>query len=85
MDREWNEVGIGTPLNAWLETMREGESGTNVCFCRIVSIGDEPEWIERSKESPITGAPMQGRTTVTHHSFAAPTHWRWPATSPETA
>ena len=65
---EWSPVGDGTPLNAWLETKRDGEKGTNICYCRLLSIGDEPEWVEREG----------GRTTVTHHTFAAPTHWRWP-------
>ena len=68
MGRDWNLVGDGTPVGAWLETKREGEEGENICMCRIVSLGDEPEWIEKNG----------GRTTVTHHSFAAPTHWRWP-------
>jgi hypothetical protein len=67
--REWQEVGPGTPLHAWLETKREGERGVNLCTCRILCIGDEPEWIEKTS----------GRTTVTHSTFAAPTHWRWPA------
>ena len=71
-ERAWNLVGDGTPLNAVLETRREGEAGTNFCHCRVVSIGDEPEWVEEST----------GRTTVTHHSFAAPTHWRWPEGKP---
>ena len=66
--RFWHPIGLGTPLNAWLETKREGEEGTNLCIGRITAIGEEPEWIEKS-----------GRTTVTHHSFVAPTHWRWPA------
>jgi hypothetical protein len=37
-----------------------------------LSIGDDVEWIEREG----------GRTTVTHHSMAAPTHWRWPTPPP---
>lgn len=65
--KEWNKVADGTPLNCWLETKREGEKGTNICRIRIMALGDEPEWIEKAT----------GRTTVTHHSFAAPTHWRW--------
>lgn len=63
----WNEVGPGTPLNAWLETKLEGESGTSLSLCRILCIGDDPEWIAED-----------GRTTVTHHSYAPPSHWRWP-------
>lgn len=78
-EREWNEVGEGTPLHAWLETKRDGESGTNVCFARILCIGDDVEWIEKERESEVTGAPVPGRTTVTHSTFLPPTHWRWPA------
>lgn len=77
---EWQPVGPGTPCGVYLETKREGESGTNVCFCRILCLGDEPEWIERGRVSQITDAPMSGRTTITHSTFLAPTHWRWPST-----
>lgn len=70
---EWNPVGDGTPLGAWLETKvqtgpNSWEGGTNTCMCRVMSIGDKPEWIEKKG----------GRTTVTHSTFLAPTHWRWP-------
>lgn len=65
---EWHPVGPGTPLHAWLETKRDGEEGFNVCSARIMFIGDDVEWVEKET----------GRTTITHHSFAAPTHWRWP-------
>jgi hypothetical protein len=65
---DWQPVGAGTPLHAWLETRKDGESGVNICMCRIMCIGDVPEWIEKPS----------GRTTVTHSTFAAPTHWRWP-------
>ncbi len=57
------------PHDTWLRTRREGEEGENVC-CMLPSFNDE-EWIERDG----------GRTTVTHHSFAAPTHWQ-PLSSP---
>lgn len=71
----WNPVGQGTPLNTWLETTRLIVGGyhidNNVCMCRILSIGDEPEWCEKHG----------GRTTVTHSTFAPPTHWRWPVPS----
>lgn len=73
-DPTWNPVGNGTPLNALLETKRDGEAGTNICFCRTMSIGDEPEWVEHAT----------GVTTVTHSTFAAPTHWRWPRNPPKT-
>lgn len=55
------------PVNKYLVTKREGEAGTNVCMLRIWPDG-EREWIEM----------VGGRTTVTHHSFAAPTHWSEP-------
>src|SRR5690606_31138804 len=38
-------------------------------FCRIMSIGDDPEWIDRAGYS----------TLVNPGTFAPPTHWRWPA------
>jgi len=63
---EWRPVGNDTPHNKWLETKLDGEEGTNVCAC-IVHFGDDVEWVEK----------VGGRTTVTHHSFAAPTHWRY--------
>lgn len=66
-DDGWTLVGDGTPLGVWLETKR-GESGVNRCFCRMATIGADPEWIEHST----------GVTTVTHGTFLAPTHWRWP-------
>lgn len=51
------------PTDRWVRTHREGEMGYNVCRLRVWPEGDR-EWIDRS-----------GRTTVTHGSFAAPTHW----------
>lgn len=74
----WNPVGAGTPLGAWLETKRAGESGTNVCMGRIPCIGDDVEWCEREYRSEITDQLIAGRTTVTHSTFLPPTHWRWP-------
>lgn len=75
-DGDWRPVGGGTPLGTWLETARITSNmlGTttnelNVCMCRVLTLGDEPEWVEKEG----------GRTTVTHSTFAAPTHWRWPA------
>jgi hypothetical protein len=64
---DWQPVGNGTPLAVWIETKRQGEARVNVCCCRMMHIGDEPEWIERGS----------GRTTVTHGTFLPPTHWRW--------
>ena len=63
----WRIVGPGTPVNTWLVTRHYEENGTNVCKAIIHAIGDEPEWVEREG----------GRTTVTHHSFRAPTHWKF--------
>lgn len=70
----WRVVGPGTPLHSWLETRRVGidaqgryEGGTNETMCLMRAIGDEAEWVDRD-----------GRTTVTHSTFLAPTHWRWP-------
>lgn len=57
------------PENTWLRTKRAGEAGENV-LKKVVLIHPEycpepeTEWIDR-----------EGRTTVTHHSFLAPTHW----------
>jgi hypothetical protein len=64
----WTPVGPGTPVGVWLETKHSAENGTNICMCRIGSIGEDPEWSEWDC----------GRTTVTHSTFLAPTHWRWP-------
>lgn len=52
------------PEGRYLVTRRDGEDGTNVCHV-IVWPSGEREWCDR-----------YGRTTITHHSFAAPTHWR---------
>ena len=70
----WHPVGPGMPLHAWLETRREGEDGVNVCCARIMCLGDDVEWVE--KES--------GRTTITHSTFAPPTHWRFVAPESQT-
>lgn len=56
------------PENTWVRTKREGEDGENVCAYRVLNFepaDGEWEWVERGT----------GRTTVTHHSFAPPTHW----------
>lgn len=53
------------PEGIYLRTKREGEDGENVCMYRVWPDCGEWEWIERG----------EGRTTVTHHSFAPPTHW----------
>lgn len=53
------------PSGVWLRTKLEGEQGENVYALRIWPDGSR-EWIEKET----------GVTTVTHHSFAAPTHWR---------
>ncbi len=74
----WNLIGPGTPLGAWLETKREGETGTNICMGRILCIGDDIEWCEQGYRSDITDSWVGGRTTITHSTFSPPTHWRWP-------
>lgn len=53
------------PANVWVLTKREGEDGWNVC-CQVRHDEDTVEWIEKGS----------GRTTVTHHSFVGPTHWK---------
>ncbi len=64
----WRRVDEHDPPWGIVETRREGEEGTNLCY-RASPPGTpagEIEWIELST----------GRTTVTHTTFAAPTHWR---------
>lgn len=51
------------PPGRWLLTCRCGEKGWNFTRYRDVP-GEEREWMD-----------MAGRTTVTHHTFAAPTHF----------
>lgn len=53
------------PEGVYLRTRRDGECGENICAYVRWPDGDI-EWFERDG----------GRTTITHHSFAAPTHWR---------
>jgi hypothetical protein len=65
MSNEWLPER-SAPVGLWLRTRREGERGTNICGLRIWRDGGR-EWIEAAT----------GRTTVTHHSFAAPTHWQY--------
>lgn len=60
----WEPVETAPP-GVWVRTKREGEKGENVCAKNVWPDGDV-EWVERSG----------GRTTVTHHSFLPPTHWR---------
>lgn len=56
------------PLVVWLKTKREGEDGENTCLARFIpNSGGELEWEEKTT----------GITTVTHQSFAPPTHWRY--------
>ena len=65
---DWTPVlSSNVPANMWLATKREGEDGENVCMALFENVGDQIEWVERGS----------GRTTVTHHSFAPPTHWRY--------
>ena len=56
---EWQDIS-SAPLHTPVLTARAGEDGGNMCVQM-----EYGEWVE-------CGA---GRTTVTHHSFAPPTHW----------
>ena len=64
---EWWPVSYA-PSDTWLRTKREGEDGENVCSLHRIpeQHGGGEEWVER----------YTGVTTITHGSFAAPTHWR---------
>lgn len=70
--RSWKPISTA-PMNAWLRTKCEGEDGENICAARKWEDG-EIEWVERNKLTP-EGKKILGRTTVTHSSFAPPTHW----------
>lgn len=48
------------PSEKWLLTHRADEKTWNVCWLSA----DRTEWSDQ-----------MGRTTITHHSFAPPTHW----------
>ena len=65
MNKNWQPAET-VPLNTKVHTKLEGEEGENICFARRLHFDEPIEWIE-------LGA--YGRTTVTHHSFAAPSHW----------
>lgn len=60
----WRTID-SAPTGVWIRTKREGEKGENVCALNRDPDGNE-EWVERGS----------GITTITHHSFAAPTHWK---------
>lgn len=60
----WLPVNTAPP-NVWMRTKRDGEAGENICALRVWPDGDR-EWVEKAS----------GRTTITHSTFAAPTHWR---------
>lgn len=62
---DWQPVSTA-PAGVWLRTRLDGEDGENVCALRRWGEGEADEWIERAT----------GFTTVTHHSFAAPSHWK---------
>lgn len=63
-DEDWRPIDSSTPVDRWIATKKEGEKGSNVCKV-WPRPGGEVEWCD-----------VEGRTTVTHHSFVAPTHWR---------
>jgi len=63
----WREIETAPRDGTPFESKRDGEVGTNVCH--IIWHPEhcyEPEYVETAT----------GRTTVTHNSFAPPTHWR---------
>lgn len=59
---QWEPIATA-PERKWVRTKLMGEKGSNICFYRICPDG-EWEWIDRD-----------GRTTITHSTFAAPSHW----------
>ena len=61
----WKPVATA-PSDEWIKTKREGERGENICFRRSGRLNGNDEWIDK-----------QGRTTITHTTFAPPTHWRF--------
>lgn len=63
--RDW-KPSSSAPIGEWIRTRREGEDGENVCAYWVWPDRTE-EWEERAT----------GVTTITHHSFAPPTHWDW--------
>jgi hypothetical protein len=64
-DMDWQPASEA-PNNTWLRTKLEGEDGENVCALHIHPDGTR-EWVERH----------HGRTTITHNSFAAPSHFKY--------
>lgn len=62
----WQSIE-SAPRGQWIRTRREGEEGENITAWRWDDPFDpsDREWIEKDT----------GRTTVTHSTFAAPTHW----------
>lgn len=61
----WSPVSGGPPEGEWLRTKLVGEDGESVSFCRRMHPNDDLEWI-----SP------DGYTTVTHSTYAAPSHFK---------
>lgn len=55
----WRQISFA-PKGKWLITKRVGEKGINLCM-----LGEDGEWFEHGS----------GRTTVTHSTFASPTHY----------
>lgn len=60
---KWRKVDAATPDGQWLITAMEGEKESNITWLR--RLGGNDEWID-----------IDGRTTVTHHSFSAPSHFQ---------
>jgi hypothetical protein len=64
MSNPWQTIE-SAPAGVWIQTKLTGENGDNICM-KIPHPYDEVEWVERET----------GVTTVTHSTFAAPSHWR---------
>ena len=60
---DWQPIETAPPRK-WLRTRLSSETGENVC-AKIERPDGEVEWVARDG----------GRTTITHHSFAAPDLW----------
>lgn len=65
----WIPIAEQTPPEGeWLRTKLEGEASEGIAFWRRMNMeyaaGDEVEWVD-----------MSGYTTVTHGTYAAPSHW----------
>ena len=67
---QWRTIETA-PKDRWLITWREGEKHTSIASKREWPDG-EAEWISGD-----------GSTTITHHSYAPPTHYLMPPPAPD--